>query len=110
MKTTKPSRLTTALLATADDMRRAGVLDAATHKKITLRHLGDKAHDIPDAITGDEIRALRERAHLSQAVFARHLSLSVGYVSLLEGGAKQPTGAALALLDVIWRRGIGAIL
>jgi hypothetical protein len=26
-----------------DDMRRAGIMDAATHEKITLRHLGDRA-------------------------------------------------------------------
>ena len=73
MKTTKkPSRLTAALLQTADDMRRAGVMDSATHEKITLRHLGDKAEAEPAPIAPEEIRALRERAHLSQAVFARY--------------------------------------
>ena len=35
----QPSRLTKALLETADDMRRVGILDAAAHEKITLRHL-----------------------------------------------------------------------
>jgi putative transcriptional regulator len=39
----KPSRLTQALLATADDMRRIGILDSASHEKITLRHFGGKA-------------------------------------------------------------------
>jgi len=47
---------------------------------------------------------------MSQAVFARHLNLTVGYVSQLERGTKQPTGAALALLNVIRRKGIEAIL
>src|SRR5271169_1038737 len=110
MKTTKPSRLTAALLETADDMRRVGVIDAATHEKITLRHLGDKAEAVPEPITGEEIRSLRERAHLSQAVFARYLNLTVGYVSQLERGAKRPTGPALVLLNVIRRKGIKAIL
>ena len=111
MKTTKkPSRLTAALLQTADDMRRAGVMDSATHEKITLRHLGDKAEAEPAPIAPEEIRALRERAHLSQAVFARYLNLTVGYVSQLERGAKRPTGPALVLLNVIRRRGIEAIL
>ena len=108
--TTKPSRLTAALLETADDMRRAGVMDSATHEKITLRHLGDKAEAEPAPIAPEEIRALRERAHLSQAVFARYLNLTVGYVSQLERGAKRPTGPALVLLNVIRRRGIEAIL
>jgi putative transcriptional regulator len=105
-----PSRLTKALLETADDMRRVGVTDAATHEKITLRHLGDQTEAVPEPITGDEIRSLREHAHLSQAVFARYLNLTVGYVSQLERGAKRPTGPALVLLNLIRRKGIGAIL
>jgi hypothetical protein len=35
MRNKKISRLTKALLETADDMRRVGVLDAASHEKIT---------------------------------------------------------------------------
>ena len=60
---TQPGRLTKALLVTADDMRRVGVMDAAAHAKITLRHLGSKADAVPAPITGDEIRSLRERAN-----------------------------------------------
>jgi putative transcriptional regulator len=108
-KTTKPSRLAAAMLETADDMRRVGIMDAATHEKITLRHLG-RAGAPPPPITGDEIRSLREGARLSQAVFARYLNLTVGYVSQLERGTKQPTGPALVLLNVIRRKGIEAIL
>jgi putative transcriptional regulator len=47
---------------------------------------------------------------LSQAVFARHLHLTVDHVSKLERGAKHPTGPALVLLNVIRRKGIEAIL
>ena len=109
-KKTNPSRLTRALLETADDMRRAGVMDAAAHEKITMRHLGGRPEPGAAPITGEEIRRLRERAHLSQAVFARHLNLTAGYVSQLERGAKQATGPALALLNVVRRKGIEAIL
>jgi putative transcriptional regulator len=109
-KKTQPSRLTKALLETADNMRRAGVMDAATHAKITLRHLGDRADVMAEPITGGDIRALRERAHLSQAVFARYLNLTVGYVSQLERGTRRPSGPALVLLNVIRRKGIEAIL
>jgi putative transcriptional regulator len=87
-----------------------GILGSASHEKITLRHLGGKADIAGKPISGDEIRSLRERAHLSQAVFARYLNLTVGYVSQLERGAKQPTGPALVLLNVIRRKGIEAIL
>jgi putative transcriptional regulator len=109
-KKKKPSRLTRALLETADEMREAGLLDKATHEKITLRHLGPEAAPKLTPMTGAQIRKLRERANMSQAVFARHLNVTVGYVSQLERGAKQPTGAALALLNVIHRKGVGVIL
>jgi putative transcriptional regulator len=39
-KKKKVSPLAKALLETADDMRKAGLMDKATHEKITLRHLG----------------------------------------------------------------------
>jgi len=109
-RTRTPSRLARALLETADDMHRAGVMDAPTHRKITLRHLRDTAPSSPEPITGDEIRRLRERANLSQAVFARYLNLTVGYVSQIERGAKRPSGPTLVLLDLIRRKGIDAIL
>jgi putative transcriptional regulator len=108
-KTKQASRLTRVLLETADDMRHAGVLDATTHEKITLRHLGDTRALAAEPISGEEIRSLREHARLSQAVFARYLNLTTGYVSQLERGTKRPTGPALALLNVIRRKGIEAI-
>jgi putative transcriptional regulator len=106
----QPSRLTKVLLETADDMRQARVMDAETHAKITLRHLGARATPSAEPITGPEIRRIREKAHLSQAVFARYLNLTVGYVSQLERGTKRPSGPALVLLNVIRRKGIEAIL
>jgi putative transcriptional regulator len=108
-KKKQPSRLTRALLETAGDLRRVGVMGAAAHEKITLRHLGDRPAPAAEPISGKEIRALRERAHLSQAVLARYLNLTVGYVSQLERGTKRPTGPALALLNVIRRKGIEAL-
>ena len=106
----RPSRLVKALLETAEDMRRTGVLDEAAHAKITLRHLGEIPVAAAAPLTGADIRALRERARLSQAVFARCLNLTVGYVSQLERGVKRPTGPTLALLNVIRRKGIEAVL
>jgi|SRR5665213_547087 len=108
-KTKTNRRLTEELLETAQDMRASGLMSKAAHEKITMRHLGE----IPTAsaaLSGKEIRALREKAHLSQAVFAHYLKLTVGYVSQLERGAKRPTGPTLVLLDVIRRKGIEAIL
>jgi putative transcriptional regulator len=104
-------RLTEELLETAQDMRTSGLMSKAAHEKITMRHLGDGLPAAkPVALSGKEIRAMREKAHLSQAVFAHYLKLTVGYVSQLERGAKRPTGPALVLLDIIRRKGIEAIL
>ena len=62
-------------------------------------------------LTGEEIRALREQARIEPSrYFSRYLNLTVGYVSQLERGGEQPTGPALALLDVIRRKGIEAII
>ena len=67
---------------------------------------------IPQGRTADraEIRRVRERAGLSQAVFAHYLNLTVSYVSQLERGDKRPSGATAKLLDVIRRKGIEAIV
>jgi putative transcriptional regulator len=109
-KTRKMSRVTEAILETAKDMHRVGVLSHADYSKITMRHLGKDRADEIEPVSAREIRAMRERAHMSQAVFAHHLRLTPGYVSQLERGAKRPTGPALVLLNVIRRKGIEAIL
>ena len=106
----KSSRLTQALLETAKDMRDVGILGKTAYEKITLRHLGMKDKTEIEPLTAEEIRMMREQAHMSQAVFAHYLNVTAGYVSQLERGTKRPTGAALALLNVIHRKGIEAIL
>ena len=106
----KLSNLSEAILEMADDQYRTGIMDKATYEKITLRLLGAQALSTAKPISGEEIRTLRERAHLSQAAFARYLNLTVGYVSQLERGTKQPKGPALALLNVIRRKGLEVIL
>src|SRR6266851_431982 len=105
------SRLTAELLETARDMRKSGLMSKPVHDKITMRHVGaDVAKAGAAALSGAEIRAVREQAKLSQAVFARCLNLTPGYVSQLERGDKTPTGPTLVLLNVIRRKGIQTIL
>lgn len=109
-KKTKTNRLTKELPETAGEMRKVGLLTRAAHEKITMRHLGAAPAPKLAPITGEQVRAMRERAKVSQAVFAHYLNVSVAYVSQLERGARQPTGAALTLLNVIKRKGLEAIL
>jgi putative transcriptional regulator len=109
-KTQRTSRLARELMETGEGMHKVGLLDRATYDKITMRHIGVVGLPKVIPVTADQIRRMRQRARMSQAVFARHLNLTVGYISQLERGTKQPTGAALALLNVIKRKGIEAIL
>jgi putative transcriptional regulator len=108
--TKKNSSIAEAILETAGDLHRHGLLDDEEYRKITVRHLGEEPLLTAKPIGSGEIRSLRERANMSQAAFARTLNLSAGYISQLERGTKQPKGPALALLNVIRRKGLEAIL
>ena len=101
-------RLDEALLEMAQD----GLLSKRTADKITMRILGPHRQEAarPTVLTPAEIRAVRAHANMSQAVFAQLLNVTPGYLSQLERGAKRPTGPALAMLHVIKRKGITAIL
>ncbi len=110
MKAKKISRLAEALLETAEGMHRIGIMDDETYRQITVRHLGKEPPAAAQLVTAEEIRNLREGANLSQAAFARYLNLTPGYISQLERGIKTPKGPALALLNVIRRKGFEAIL
>ena len=109
-KRKKVSPVTEAILETAADMHKSGIMGDADYAKITMRHLGKDLTAKVDPVSPAEIKSLRERARMSQAVFARQLGVTTGYVSKLECGMKQPTGPALVLLNVIRRRGIEVIL
>jgi len=106
----KISKLTEAILETAEGMHRIGILDDEEYNKITVRHLGPQPLPTAKPLSSREIRKIRENANLSQAAFARYLNLTAGYISQLERGTKQPKGPALALLNVIRRKGFEAIL
>lgn len=104
--TNKPSRLARELAEMAGAQRRRGIMDEVTFQKITARHLGADVLPTAEPITPAEVRAMREKAHLSQAALARYLNMTTGYVSQLERGTTQAKGPALALLNIIRRKGI----
>lgn len=51
-------------------------------------------------------KSLREKTHLSQAVFAAVLNTSVSSVQKCEIGDKKPSGPSLKLLNLIERKGL----
>lgn len=106
----KASQLTKNLIEMGKDLRDVGLIDEEEYKKITMRLLKKKKKLKKVApINSEEIRAIREREHLSQAVFANYLNLSVGYISQLERGLKEPKGPVLVLLNIIRNNGFDPI-
>jgi putative transcriptional regulator len=75
----------------------------------TMRDFDDSCLTPVELLSPAAIRALREREHLSQPVFARYLNVSKNLVSDWERGVKRPGGPALRLLTVIEKKGIQAI-
>ena len=110
MEKKKNNRMIKAILETAEDMNKSGLMNDADYDKITMRHLGMKVKQENQPLTGKDIRALREKAQMSQAVFAYYLNLTPGYLSQLERDTKHPKGPVLALLNIIRRKGINVLL
>ncbi len=89
---------------TASDLHDAGVMDTRT-----LRKFDELCLTPVRPIRARDIRALRERERVSQAVFARYLNVSTGLISQWERGEKRPAGASLKLLTLIEKKGLEAI-
>lgn len=77
--------------------------------KRTMREFDDACLTAVESFSPEEIRAIRQREHLSQPVFARYLNVSRNLVSDWERGVKKPGGPALRLLTVVKKNGVQAI-
>ena len=86
-----------------------GFYQSGAIDKQTMREFDDACLTAVEPMAPEEIRAIREREHLSQPVFARYLNVSKGLVSDWERGVKKPGGPALRLLTVIQKKGVQAI-
>ena len=93
-----------AIHETASDLHDAGLMD-----KRTLRRFDELCLTPVHPMQPEEIRALRERERVSQAVFALHLNVSTGLISQWERGKKHPAGASLKLLTLVQEKGLDAI-
>lgn len=83
--------------------------DAGAVDKQTMREFDAACLTPVIPLAPEQIRAIREREHLSQAVFARYLNVSKNLVSDWERGIKKPGGPALRLLAIIQKNGVQAI-
>ena len=56
-----------------------------------------------------QIKQIRERAKVSQPIFAMYLNTSESTIQKWEAGTKKPSGMALKLLDIVHKHGIGVL-
>ena len=93
-----------AIHETMEALHEVGAID-----KQTMREFDQSCLTPAQPMPPERIRALREREHLSQPVFALYLNVSKNLVSDWERGVKKPGGPALRLLTVLEKTGIQAI-
>lgn len=93
-----------AIHETASDLYEAGAMD-----KLTLRKFDAMCLTPIKPLSPDEIREIRLRERVSQAVLALHLNVTKGLISKWECGDKTPTGPSLKLLRLIQEKGLETI-
>ncbi|MBI3154153.1 MAG: DNA-binding transcriptional regulator [Burkholderiales bacterium] len=93
-----------AVRETAHGLHRAGVMD-----QVTLRDFDRMCLPPVDPLEPEDIKHIREKSRVSQAVFAALLNTSVSTVQKWEIGQKRPTGTALKLLHLVRKRGIEVV-
>ena len=100
----KKSRILEAVHETGLGLYEAGVMDQVTMREFDLLCLPKI-----EKLEPQKIKAIRETAQVSQAVFAALLNTSVSTVQKWEIGQKRPSGTALKLLHIVEKRGLDAI-
>jgi len=93
-----------AIHETMEGLCEEGVID-----KVTMRDFDESCLVPVEEITPEEIRHIREEAHMSQPVFARYMNVSKNLVSDWERGVKKPGGPALRLLAIIKHKGLTVV-
>ena len=101
----KKSRILDEVYVTARGLSRIGALDKRTMHEFDALCLPPVRN-----LSARQIRAIRARSRMSQAVFAAILNTSISTVQKWEIGEKRPSGPSLKLLDVIERKGIAALV
>jgi putative transcriptional regulator len=89
---------------TAKGLHRIGVIDGGTMREFDASCLTTVEELSPKAI-----QSIRERAGVSQAVFASFLNVKAKLVSEWERGEKKPSGPSLKLLTLVKSKGLEAI-
>ncbi len=86
-----------------------GLRDARIMNEITMREFDALCLSPVKTYQPNEIKEIRLRYRVSQAVFAAYLNVSKTSVASWESGGKKPGPAAAKLLNLVDRKGIQAV-
>lgn len=102
------SRILAEVHEAAQDLHEAGAIGALTMRRFDALCLPPVRH-----YKAADVRRIRQRANVSQPVFAAVLNVSKATVAAWERdkerGGKEPSGPALKLLDLVERKGLAAL-
>jgi putative transcriptional regulator len=98
------SRLLKTLHESAQDLADIGLMETQT-----LREFDAMCLPPIKEYTAEEIKSLRLRSRISQAVFAAYLNTSASTVQKWERGDKHPNGPSLKLLNLVERKGLDVL-
>ena len=98
------SRIFEAVHETAQDLHALGFID-----KRSLRSYDALCIEPVPQYNAEQIRKLRDRYRLSQAVLASMLNTSLSTIQKWEIGDKHPAGPSLKLLSILDHKGLEAL-
>jgi putative transcriptional regulator len=98
------SRILKNVHASAKRLHAAGLLD-----NLTMREFDALCLPPLHEYTAADVRRVRTKTKASQAVFAAVLNVGPTTVAAWEQGTKKPSGPAVKLLDLVERKGLGAL-
>ena len=101
----KQSRILDAVHETATDLHRLGFID----KRSMENYQALSIPPVPD-YSPDQIKSLRERYRVSQAVMASVLNTSLSTIQKWEVGEKHPGRPSQKLLNILDRKGLEAMV
>jgi len=87
----------------------AALYDVGVIDKQTMRHFDDACLTPIRPLKPEEIKAIREKEHVSQTVFANYLNVTSSLISKWERGEKRPSGASLKLLSLVEKNGLATV-
>ncbi len=100
----KPKTILKTVHESVSGLHKAGLIDA-----ITMRKFDELCIEPAKEIGSLEIKNIRLKEKVSQAVFAKYLNISPSTVQKWETGEMKPSGIALRFLHVVSKSGLKII-